>query len=459
MSSSMPVTPPGTSQGTIPITSPHDSASERECTRSEQYGLLLLGCGIGYPLWKPTPRCTREAEYIVSIGDVGIISDGLPFNTLFNITQPIHSLANKDGVPEGVHPPCFIDPRWVTVDDKYHPKGTTLIRPKNAVSCQAIQGFDGSSVYSYTLTDTHGALLSLPGGGVLENLERKGEFRQRIKKHWHQWYDFSEKQGYLEEHQALYIVTGVERCSSWAIAAWDYAPTDCTDSGTLKLSVNESAGKCSWTHSIARCETQSFGTPSGTEGASALKQTVFVRGFWINKFHGEMDNSMLQTKPLSMRLGGRDKGLDGGTYFWGNGGSAIGPSSGPSSMSTFNSGSGPANGGYFDVLAHTEAADHLQEPQVYRFSVDNLDFLFSAVASPCELINRFAFIVLSRINPLVSNTGCVVFSHDDDWINIVQEYDDGFPTKMEFFRNISFTNCRWRHIRFGPIPRTRPFAG
>ncbi|KAG7089946.1 hypothetical protein E1B28_011574 [Marasmius oreades] len=443
-SSNVAVTP-STSQGTGSDSAISDRGPKpgRELTRSEQYASLLLGCGIGYPLWKPIPRRTTEAEYVVSIGDVGVISDGLPFNTLFNITQPSDSLANKDGIPEGVHPPCILHPRWLTVIDRYHQEWTTLICPKNSVSCQTVQKLDGSRVYNYTLSDKQGALLGLPKGGVLKNLERKGEFKERIQKHWRQWYDFSERQGYLEEHQALYVVTGVEQCSTWAIAAWDHAPGDRSDSVSLKFAVDESNGSCSWIHSTARCESQSSAKVDPTGGDDAAKQTVFVRGFWINKFSGRMSSSA----PSMMRLGGLDSGQDDDNHFGGNGGPVNGSSSSFLSMSTFGSGSGSASshkGGCSDDSApHTETSDFVHEPQVQSLSVDLQDFFNFTGESPCEIINHFAFAVVSRIQPAVLNTDYIIFSHDDDWIGIMQELDDGFPAKLEIIKRIC---CEFKFV-------------
>ncbi|KAF9266426.1 hypothetical protein L218DRAFT_67769 [Marasmius fiardii PR-910] len=188
-SSSSVLETPSSSQEIVPAPAPSATGAQpvRQLTRSERYTSLLLEYGLGHPLWKPIPRRTPEGEYIISIGDVGIISDGLPFNILFNITQPTDSLANRDGIPEGVDPPCILYPRWLTVVDKFHDEGTTFIRPEESISRQHVQKSNECSAYSFTLTDKHGALLMLPKGGTLRNLERTTTFHTRIQKHWRQW--------------------------------------------------------------------------------------------------------------------------------------------------------------------------------------------------------------------------------------------------------------------------------
>ncbi|KAF9266453.1 hypothetical protein L218DRAFT_69325 [Marasmius fiardii PR-910] len=254
---------------------------------------------------------------------------------------------------------------------RYHQEWTTLIRPENSVSRRRVHNFSGSRVYSFTLTDTHGALLGLPMGSVLKNLERKTEFKERIKKYWRQWYEFSEQQVDLEEHQALYIVTGVEQCSTWAIAVWHHTPGDCSDPASLKLAINESDGSCSWVHSAVRCETQSLTTVELSEGVGALKQTVFVRGFWVNKVGASISGSASPSTPLR----GSDGGLDGDDNSGGSGSSRGHWSSNPSTKSGFSQsgfGGAPAPGGGHseDAALPTESADELQ---VQNISVDCLD--------------------------------------------------------------------------------------
>ncbi|KAF9266448.1 hypothetical protein L218DRAFT_69126 [Marasmius fiardii PR-910] len=430
----MPAAPTSQDGGSTSASSETAARLGRQLTRSELYTSLLLECGFGYPLWKPAPRCTPEGEYVVSIGDVGILTDGLPFNVLFNITQPIDSLANKDGVPEGVHPPCILQPRWITVVNRYHREGTMIAQPKGAISHHHLQQSSDSSAYTLRLTNSHGALLKLPKGGVLRNLERTTEFHERIQKHWRQWYEFAETQGDLGGNQTLYVVTGVEQCSTWAAAAWDDAPGERPELLSLRLEVGKPIGNCSWAYSTARCETQTA-DPSGDCDAGDLKNTVFVRGFWVNKFGGSVDSAFLP----STRFGGLDDGLgddDGGGDGL-HGRSSSGPS--PLSGSPSGFGSAPASGGGCGdsgAVAQTDSVNLAPDLQVQNLSIDCLGPSESTICRPCEVINRFAFEVISRTNSAVLNTECIVVSHDNDWISTLEESDNGFPGHSEFLQRI-----------------------
>ncbi|KAL0565147.1 hypothetical protein V5O48_016882 [Marasmius crinis-equi] len=106
----------------------------KKMTQSQRYEYLLLDYQLGSPQWKPSPQRTLDEEYVPEIGAVGLFSDGLPFDTLFNITLPLDSPVNRDGVPEGVDPPCTIHQRWLSVDDKYHGREAILFRPKAQTS-------------------------------------------------------------------------------------------------------------------------------------------------------------------------------------------------------------------------------------------------------------------------------------------------------------------------------------
>ncbi|KAF9259892.1 hypothetical protein L218DRAFT_629765 [Marasmius fiardii PR-910] len=281
----------------------------------------------------------------------------------------------------------------------------------------------------------------LPKGGTLKNLEQITEFQGRIQKYWRQWYEFAQRQGTLGENQTLFVVTGVEQCSTWAIAAWDQVPGNPT-SESLSLVVDESDGRCLWSYPTTRCEMQSFTTISPPESTdtSVLKQTVFVRGFWINRIGGQMNSAFLP----SMQFGGTDGGMDGDDNFGGShdGGlyrsSSSNSSSLPSPFPPPSSGSAPASGGrYFDDPAtQMDTGGSAHDPQVLNISAECLGLSDLMIIRPCEVINRFALEVVSRLNPEVPNIEFVVVSHDNDWISILDESDDSFPSKIEIIRRI-----------------------
>ncbi|KAL0575829.1 mitogen-activated protein kinase kinase kinase, partial [Marasmius crinis-equi] len=422
----------------IPLRPPVES-TRGEMTQSQLYESLLLGCRLGYPLWEPSPRRTPVGEYTLDIGDVGVFSDGLPFYMFFNITQPSDSPANKDGIPEGVDPPCVIQPRWLTVKEKYHERDKMFIQPRGSISQKRVINQDGSRVFTFNLSQHEGALLTLPQGGTLKILERVDEFKRRIQRYWRQWYIFADDQRDLEQsRQVLYVVTGVEKCSMWAMAVWDSTSSYvCDDASSLELSVDESSGSCCWSFPPARCATQSSETLPPSED-NALNQSVFVRGFWINRSNGTIDS-----KPPPLHSGGHRDGQDpeGGSDAGHEGnGEGDKPSRysghGSSSSNSLSSGRFPSTHG-----GPSESPGVLTDSAVSLagLQVDELNLGISANDLngddyPCQVINNFALALISKACPALFDAGCIAFSHDNDWMGIVEDSETVLSEKTQFVR-------------------------
>ncbi|KAL0564840.1 hypothetical protein V5O48_017197 [Marasmius crinis-equi] len=444
---------PTSSQDNIPTPrSPPTSVSSSEAiftngigkmktqTPSQRYVSLLFGCGLGYPLWRPTPRRTEAGEeYAINIGDVGVVRDGLPFYTLFNIIQPKDSLANRDGVPEGVDPPCIIQARCITVDDKLDEKGRSYIRPQGSVESEDVQeGSDGSRIFNFTLASTHGALLLLPQGSVLKALELRSEFISRIQRYWHQWYDWAEQQGDLGDQQALYVVTGVEKCSTWAIAAWDSAVgSENLRPLSLKLTVDGSDGRCSWAYSTARCETQSLAKPTSSEADGILNQTVFIRGFWINRYGGSIGGSSPPPAPMDFEGDGGEDGENSGrngdhdNHYGGNSRQQN------HSSSSWNS-SSPTTGRNSASSFGTGHSGRQSRPYItLDFPQSDVRIANLSSSGSSSVINNLAFELISNIDPSLLDAGCVAVSHDDDWTSIIRDSDEELPSEAEIIRRVS----------------------
>ncbi|KAJ8072181.1 hypothetical protein PM082_015739 [Marasmius tenuissimus] len=415
---------------------PRKKGKERTRTRSRRYESLLFECGLGFPLWIPSPRCTPDGEYMPEIGDVGVFSHGLPFNTIFNITQFRTSLANRDGIPEGVDPPCPLESRCVTIKKRYHQPRTTLFQPEGAISRQTERTGDRSSVFTFDLSAEGGALLMLPRGGTLQKLEKTSEFKKRIRLYWRQWYDFADGKVDLDNGQALYLATGVERCSAWAMAAWDSISSYSYDElGSLELTVDEHTGACSWAFPPARCSTQTSDPPTPYSSHSN-QETVFIRGFRIDRFDGNIN---LRSPALSLRPGNeRDGDSDDDSSSRGSNSRDPPPFGESSSNPSLSAGSSRSGSGRFRV---SNAQSDFLDPPKNRAQILELNLNLSSdeddlITHPCEIINKFAFELLSRVKPTLLDSGCVAFSHDEDWISIIRDSDEEFPSDVEIVRRI-----------------------
>ncbi|KAJ8072151.1 hypothetical protein PM082_015709 [Marasmius tenuissimus] len=433
-----------------------DIDRERSRTRSRSYELLLLRSALGCPLWMPSPRCTSGGVYMAEIGDVGFLSHGLPFNTLFNITQPRTSLSNRDGIPEGVEPPCPLESRDVMIQEKYHPTQTTLFQPKGAISKQAIKppGVISEllsplytiayytlnlhlgttpSHFTYHMSAKEGALLMLPHGSTLHNLNDTANFMERALLHWRQWYDFADGQVDPDNGQALYLVTGVERCTTWAMAAWD-SISSCgrDDLGSLKLTIDGITRVCKWALPPVRCTTKAS-EPLATNSSHSNQETVFIRGFWIDRLNGKLSPSISPSGP--------PKETDRSGYESPDsrrGSPKQPPFSDPSFKQTSSTHSSFPN----DQDPEVSHAPSDLNPEMIEALIWNLDLDFldegedELVTRPCRVINRFALKLLSKAKPALMDTGCAAFSHDDDWISIIQDSDEGIPPQSEIIRRI-----------------------
>ncbi|KAK1227448.1 Vacuolar morphogenesis protein 6 [Marasmius sp. AFHP31] len=409
------------------------NGKDRQRTRSERYESLLLGCKLGFPLWRPSPRCTEGGDYIPEIGGVGVHKHGLPFNTLFNITQARDSPANRDGIPEGVEPPCVLGPRAITIEKEYHLPRTTFIQPEGAILEQGVQtNNESSDSFTFHLSEAGGALLMVPHGGTLQRLEKTTEFKKRVQLHWRQWYDFAGEQVDLDDGQVLCLVTGIERCSTWAMAAWDSMSSYAGGKlGSLALSVDNHTGACSWAFPPARCSTQSSTIPA-TNGNSSPRETIFIRGFWIDGLIGGL---ALWSDTPSMRGGSDNSGSDSDARDC----EENAPSSGGSSSKPLSSYHPSFSDGGCSKTSGQQRPDAptvTNETQILEFNLDFLDDDSAMITNPCRVINKLAFEVIARTKPTLFDTGCAAFSHDEDWISIVNNSDEELPRMVEIIRRI-----------------------
>ncbi|KAL0062250.1 hypothetical protein AAF712_010880 [Marasmius tenuissimus] len=430
-----------------------DNCTER--SHSELYESLLLSYKLGFPRWMPSPHCASDGTYYTpEIGDVGFFkSHGLPFDTLFNITQPPSSPANRDGIPDGIDPPCRLEPRDV-IEEGFHSSPTALSRPEGAISrqdmtpisrlCSPIRRFFSNatihSVFTFHLSNKEGALLMLPHGSTSRDLKNNRKLIDRAQRYWRQWYDFADRQVYLDDCQALYLITGVGRCTTWAIAAWDSITSHARDDlGLLKLTVDGTI--CKWAFPPSRCSTRTS-RPPASNNSQSHQETVFIRGFRIDRF--KRSTHSRPTGP-SRQLPGveKDGNNDGDSNSGGNdprdppcsGDSSSDPSSLTHPTSSGGGHSGASNPESDSLYPPGDRTAHTLELNLNLYG-DEDDSNSSQVTHPCGVINKFAFALVSCLKPALLESGCAAFSHDDDWINIIQESDEKFPPEAEIIRRI-----------------------
>ncbi|KAK1216183.1 hypothetical protein PQX77_021197 [Marasmius sp. AFHP31] len=427
-------------------------------TPGQRYASLLSAEGLGYPLWSPSPRCTDTgAEYTISIGDLGLYSDMYPFHTLFNITKPCGGIPDGNQQPKGVDPPCVIRGK-VTVDQRYRENWKLLTQPPGSLSQP---DGDDSRVHKFKLSKKEGALLMLPQGGVLQRLQKTSEFKRRILDHWRDWYEFAEEEGDLDETQTLCLLTSVKQCRNWAMAVWDPASSNSGDLGSLDLTADELNDTYSWARPPPRCSTQSSApAPSvfsvrdvGDNGPLELKETVFIRAFWINR-----SSDVLTTQRSSFPPGHDENGThdEDSSRHRHNSRRTSDHSQGPSGSShnpfrvnRYNNDSPDGSRSLSQPLpsSYTGFGQSLEDRSTLSHdrnlpntsNIVRLPATFNTpVFHPCYLINQLAFELVSKAHPSLLDSDCIAFSHDEDWISVLDNCDDvsELPKGIELLKNV-----------------------
>ncbi|KAK1234657.1 hypothetical protein PQX77_002140 [Marasmius sp. AFHP31] len=422
-------------------------------TLGQHYGSLLsTGCR-GYALWKPSPRCTGTGkEHIISIGDVGVCYDIDPFRTFFNITKDLGGIAGVQP-PDGVDPPCIIQRNDMTVDPRFHEEYRLLVQPKASILQRSLVSAHVNKIFTLKLSAKPGALLMLPHGAVLRKLEKTSEFKRRILRYWREWYEFADEEGDLDETQTLCLVTGVEQCSTWAMAVWDSTSTNSNaDLDSLVLAVAESSGCCSWQSFPLRATVQSSAPiPLGVVDEE-LKETVFIRAFWISRSNGSSVRRPFPPPP--------DENGNSDEDFTKRRGTSRGPSSNPrapnsrsvtsqnplnpSRNESSSDSSYPAPVDYHDLpispesrTSYSSVSSSEKDPINGPNIIDLSQAAFSTVSHPCQSINMLAFEIVSKAKPSMLDVGCVAFSHDEDWMSVLRELNEPqIPEGNELLKKI-----------------------
>ncbi|KAJ7469879.1 hypothetical protein B0H11DRAFT_1684476, partial [Mycena galericulata] len=190
---------------------------------SRLYSRLLLPKGHGYPLFHPQPFDDLPLESRrtgTEIGDVGIVTSDGSFDVLFNICRTADDPMNRFGVPRDFEQ-IPLGPGDIAPRAQYH-------RPGSHVSNTQIRKRRLDVNADISMASKEAAVLLLPDGASRTDLRRLKRFRDYAMKHAQRWYEFVN--GDLErmvESGDLYLVTGVDKTSSWSLAALENRSDSC----------------------------------------------------------------------------------------------------------------------------------------------------------------------------------------------------------------------------------------
>ncbi|KAL0574903.1 hypothetical protein V5O48_007047, partial [Marasmius crinis-equi] len=427
-------------------TSAHPALSQM--TWDELYVHHLYGTKRNFhPLPKPCPSRDMCGKYVnatgIRIGDVGIFKYHVPFKTLFNLNDTKDNSLNKRfTVPNDVESLPKLD----SYVDVISQNRELIVRPTSGIEFSDVLGTGSNSTARYfDVNSTSGALLLLPRGSSLYSLAgHRTRLEECIRRDYCKWFALAEQhEGQDFDRRTLCVATDVVKCSAWAIATWNEIPLE---GPTVTLKLTEEEDRYAWESFTPNCGVSchpeiipptlwSRILPSWD---SPCNQDVFVRGYWIT---GEDTISMMPPHPPPDPQSNAQYGDSG--YSSSIDAESIPtreyPPEGQNGEST--GGRGPTNhdahrnpdttsrsGGSgqdhnSDRDSRHQFTDATGEPQLIPVDRDCLP-LSGPIHNPCEAINRFILALLRTIGlesgELNDPPNCAI-SHDDDWIDIVEE--------------------------------------
>ncbi|KAJ7227900.1 ankyrin repeat-containing domain protein [Mycena rebaudengoi] len=385
---------------------------------SRLYSRLLLPKGHGYPLFHPQPfdDLPEEARRVgTEIGDVGVVTSNGSFDVIFNICRAADDPINRFGVPEGFEQVRLIQGD-VATQTLCHRPGSDVSNTKISKRRLDVDaGVDGNvflpvgagAVLEISTSSKEAAVLLLPDGASRSDLRRLKKFRNYALKHAQRWYAFVN--GELErmvESNALYLVTGVDKSSTWSVAAVENQSEDCRVSLKLKAAQVGTAGTtCAWEWESASSFADSG--PRRLPGEELWKdnQTVFLRGFKVAVRPAPLKMlnkalSIVDSKPSDI--------LSKSRFI---------PYSRLSSGST-NSSSLSRSPIQPSDLANSDDSEYVEY------------FPTSLTSHPANAINTYLFDSYQYHETMVAVT------HDDEWASLLNEDDDKMPEDAELIRRV-----------------------
>jgi hypothetical protein len=151
----------------------------------------------------------------------------------------------------------------------------------------------------YTSSSLKGAMVGLPNGADRLDFRSRHKLRALALRHGLSWYKYANvNEGRMAPNGSLYLVTGCDKATAWAIASW------CSeaDEGEISLTFKTSQlieGGVSYSYSY---ETYSPATVrvGPTTPSQKKNQSIFIRGFKIAVRESPLSKVMGQVSAISI---------------------------------------------------------------------------------------------------------------------------------------------------------------
>ncbi|KAF8996581.1 hypothetical protein BDZ89DRAFT_970972 [Hymenopellis radicata] len=183
--------------------------------------------GHGYPLWIPEPDAGLPVEYQregVTIGDLGLLTAGGGFDFILNVHLDAHHPVNAGNVP-----PDFMPLPLRELGPNPIRQTLPMHRPEAAITSSDVSrrslSFDASAEapsgggfgIEFSTARTQAAILMLPTGANRYDAKNRGVYEKYAARHAKSWYQYVNGDlGRMACSGTLYLVTGCDKCLSWA---------------------------------------------------------------------------------------------------------------------------------------------------------------------------------------------------------------------------------------------------
>ncbi|KAG9315443.1 hypothetical protein JVU11DRAFT_3053 [Chiua virens] len=227
---------------------------------------------LGYPLRNPQLRSSDPEKELeepyksegLQIGDIGHVDEYGAFNLLFNVKfPPINDLGQSSGLN---HLPPHFDEPFATTRAALRP-GKVFMAGVSRM--QDDTRTDVPQVYKFVANTKSGAILILPDGATLSELEEQHSIfmRNHVARHGLAWCKYAQR-------DTLCLITAVYRAKSWTLGSFE----DGFIGGRIHVHFserNDTLG-CKWLYPFNVDHQQ--GVPPGN---TDLNQAIFIKGFQI----------------------------------------------------------------------------------------------------------------------------------------------------------------------------------
>ncbi|KAJ7618629.1 hypothetical protein FB45DRAFT_169813 [Roridomyces roridus] len=387
---------------------------------SDHYSRLLIPKRLGYPVFYPQPFDDSPPESRrlgTQIGDVGVITDDGAFDPIFNICRSADDPLNRFGVPEDFKQ-VRIGPDDIASRPHYHLPGSDLsnttfskrrLDMNAGVESNVFLPFGAGAEVEISASSKEAAVLLLPDGASRTDLRSLQTFRDYALKHARRWYAFvNGTRGRMVESGDLYLVTGMDKSTSWSVAVVE----DRSGTGRIQLKLKAaqigSAGtSCAWEwEATSSCANSGPRRQPGEEDWTD-NQTVFIRGFKV----------AVRSRPSPLQKSVKVAAIVGSKA------SEILTRSGYIPYSQSSS----STGGSLSRDANSSARGGTSESGDDEGSVE----YFPDIAPPYHPSNVINEHLLDWF-PMID----VAITHDDEWAAVLNEDDTEMPNDSELIERI-----------------------